>query len=145
MSPKKIILKFPSGIVEKPLIYHLVKDYDLMVNIIKANVNPNKEGSMVMELIGDSPSYDQGLDFLRSQGVLVDYLNEGIVRNIDRCTHCGACTSICPSGALYISRPSMEVIFEDDKCVICGVCLKTCPVRALEPSVNGGNGGNGKQ
>jgi len=140
MSPKKIVLKFPSGIVEKPLIYHLVKDYDLMVNILKANVNPSKEGSMVMELSGDSPNYDQGLDFLRRQGVIVDRLSEGIVRNIDKCTHCGACTSICPSGALYISRPSMEVIFEDDKCVICGVCLKTCPVKALEPSVNGGNG-----
>ena len=137
MSPRKVILKFSSQIVGKPFLYHLVKDYGLMVNVIKANVNPFKEGFMVMELSGDSPDYDQGLEFLRGQGVVVDYLDEGIVRNADRCTHCGACTSICPSGALYISRPSMEVIFDDEKCVICGVCLKTCPVKALEASVNG--------
>ncbi|PKM80963.1 MAG: (Fe-S)-binding protein [Firmicutes bacterium HGW-Firmicutes-14] len=137
MSPKKIVLRFPSQIVDKPLIYHLVKDYELMINVLKANVNPDKEGFMVMELSGEPGKYEQGLSFLRKQGVVVESLSEGITRNVEKCTHCGMCTSICPSGALYISRPSMEVIFDDSKCVICGVCLKICPVKAIEASVNG--------
>jgi len=137
MSPRRIVLRFSSQIVDKPLIYHLVKDYNLMVNILKANVNPYKEGFMVMELSGDQPNYDQGLNFLREQGVIIENLSEDIVRNNARCTHCGACTSICPAGALYISRPSMEVIFDGEKCVVCGICLKTCPVKAIEVNLNG--------
>jgi len=137
VSPKKIVLRFSSQIVDKPLIYHLVKDYELMINVLKANVNPAKEGFMVMELSGEPDRYEEGLKFLREQGVRVEYLSEGIIRNPGKCTHCGACTSICPSQALYISRPSMEVIFDDNKCVVCGVCLKTCPVRAIEVNLNG--------
>ena len=137
MPPRKIVLRFPPQVVDKPLIYHLVKDYELMVNVLKANVNPYKEGFMVMELVGEPDKYEQGLNFLKEQGIRIDYLSEDIVRNIDRCTHCGACTSICPSGALYVSRPSMEVIFEDEKCVVCGVCLKTFPVKAIEVNFNG--------
>lgn len=137
MPSRKIVLRFPSQIVDKPLIYHLVKDYELMVNVLKANVNPFKEGFMVVELSGENDKYEQGLSFLREQGVRIDHLSENIVRNIERCTHCGACTDICPSGALFISRPSMEVIFDDEKCVVCGVCLRTCPVKAIEVNFNG--------
>lgn len=137
MSPKKIVLRFPPHIVDKPLIYDLVKKYDLMISIIKANINPFKEGSMVVELKGEAENYNQGLDFLREQGVRIEHLSEDIVRNIDRCTHCGACTSSCPTGALHINRPSMEVSLNDEKCIVCGVCLKTCPVRAIEVKFNG--------
>lgn len=139
MSPKKIVLRFPPQIVDKPLISTLIKDYDLMISIVKANINPYKEGSMVVELTGDTEKYNQGLEFLRVQGVSVEQLSEDIVRNIDRCTHCGACTSSCPTGALYITRPSMEVSLDDEKCVVCGVCLKTCPVKAIEVKFNGKN------
>jgi len=34
MSAKKIVLRFPPQIVDKPWLYHLVKDYDLMVNVL---------------------------------------------------------------------------------------------------------------
>lgn len=139
MSPKKIVLRFPPQIVDRPLISTLIKDYDLMISIVKANINPYKEGSMVVELTGAPENYKQGLDFLRDQGVSVEQLSEDIVRNMDRCTHCGACTSSCPTGALYVSRPSMEVILDDEKCVVCGVCLKTCPVKAIEVKFNGKN------
>lgn len=137
MTAKKIVLRFPPQIVDKPWLYHLVKDFDLMVNVLKANVNPYKEGFIVAELSGDDNKYEAGLGFLREQGVRIDSLSQDINRNQDRCTHCGACTSCCPSGALYVSRPSMEVIFDDDKCVVCGVCLRTCPVKAIELNFNG--------
>ncbi|GAB4267414.1 NIL domain-containing protein [Thermincola ferriacetica] len=134
---KRIVLRFPSQIVDKPLLYHLVKDFGLMVNVLKANVNPRKEGFMVMELSGEPSSYDQGIDFLKKQGVTVEKLAEDIVRDVDRCTHCGHCTSLCPVGALYIIRPSMEVAFDEEKCIVCGLCLKACPVKAIELNFNG--------
>ena len=130
MSPPKIVLRFTASISDKPIIYHLVKDYDLVVNIVKANINPHKEGMLILELSGEK--YQEGLDYLRGQGVTVQPLTQEIVRNEDRCSSCGACTAICPSGALYIERPGMEVKFDSDKCVVCQLCLKICPLRAME-------------
>ncbi|HBQ28625.1 MAG TPA: (Fe-S)-binding protein [Desulfotomaculum sp.] len=130
MAPKKVVLRFSTDIADKPIIYRLVKDYDLIINILKANVNPQKEGTMVLEVIGDL--YAAGLDYLRHQGVVVQDLTQEIVRNETLCTDCGACTAICPTGALYLERPSMEVRFDSDACVVCYLCLKACPVRAME-------------
>lgn len=130
MSPKKIVLRFGANISDKPVIYRLVKDYDLVVNIVKANVNPQKEGTMVLELTGDR--CEQGLDYLRTQGVSVQSLNSEIVRNEEKCVMCGACTAICPTGALFLERPSMEVHFNGDNCVVCQLCVKACPMRAME-------------
>ncbi|MQL52038.1 4Fe-4S dicluster domain-containing protein [Desulfofundulus thermobenzoicus] len=130
MSPRKIVLRFGPEISDKPVIYRLVKDYDLIINIVKANVNPQKEGIMVLEITGDN--YDRGINYLREQGVAVQALTHEVVRNESRCTMCGACTAICPTGALYIKRPGMEVRFDSDNCVVCQLCVKACPVRAME-------------
>lgn len=130
MSPRKIVLRFGPEISDKPIIYRLVKDYDLIINILKANVNPQKEGIMVLEITGEK--YEEGLKYLREQGVSVQALVHEVVRNEERCTMCGACTVLCPTGALYIERPGMEVRFESDNCVVCQLCVRVCPVRAME-------------
>jgi ferredoxin len=130
VSSKKIILRFGKDIADRPIIYRLARDYDLVINILKANVDQNKEGTMVLELTGDQ--CDLGLEYLKSQGVKVTPLAEEVFRNEEKCTSCGACTAICPSGALYIDRPSMEVKFDSDKCIVCQICVKVCPVNAME-------------
>jgi ferredoxin len=133
MSSAKIVLHFGPETVDKPIIYHLVKDYDLVVNILKASINPHKEGILVLELTGER--FEEGVGFLKELGIAVHPLSQEVIRNEDRCTHCGACTVHCPSGALYIERPSMEVKFKGDDCIICLNCLKVCPVRAMEVKI----------
>jgi len=49
---KILILRFPKTEVEKPIVCYLVKDYDLIFNILNAAVLPRKEGVMVLELSG---------------------------------------------------------------------------------------------
>jgi hypothetical protein len=39
--------------VERPIIYRLVKDYDLEFNILKASITPEQEGLLVLELKGN--------------------------------------------------------------------------------------------
>jgi len=130
MSPKKIVLRFGAEISATPVIYLLVKDFDLVVNIVQANVNPQKKGTMVLEVSGERS--EEGLNYLRSQGVSVQNFNQEIVRNLEKCIMCGECTGVCPTGALYMERPSMEVCFDENQCVVCQLCVKVCPVRAVE-------------
>jgi len=54
MSPAENCTRFSSENSDKPIIYHLAKDYDLIINIVKATINPHKEGTMVLELTGES-------------------------------------------------------------------------------------------
>lgn len=130
MSPKKIVLRFGPEISDKPIISRLVRDYGLDINILKANVNPQKEGTMVLEITGENVG--EGISYLCRQGVEIKSLTQDIVRDEEKCTMCGCCTDLCPTGALYIDRPSMEVKFDSDQCVICQLCIKICPVRAME-------------
>jgi pyruvate formate lyase activating enzyme len=46
----------------------------------------------------------------------------------NKCTGCGKCASVCPSGAHGIKAGH---IFEREKCICCGVCADTCYANAL--------------
>jgi L-aspartate semialdehyde sulfurtransferase ferredoxin len=128
----KLVCYFSAAQSEQPIVYRLVKNYDLIVNIIKADINPQKEGFLVLELEGDKKSYKEGVAFLKSLGIKVEPLSETVVWQPEVCIQCGACASFCPTEALYIDRASMEVSFDNTKCVVCGMCLDCCPTRAIK-------------
>lgn len=132
MIRQKIVMHFPASIVELPVIYYLFKDFDLMVNILRANINPRKEGRMVVEVIGEEDKYAEAMEWMKSKGLKILNLQQQIIWKEDRCTHCGACSVICPTGALEIKRPEMLVSFNETRCIACEHCLKTCPARAME-------------
>ncbi len=132
---KKLVFDFPADTVEKPFIYYLILDYGLMVNILKASINPRMEGFLVVEVSGEKQSFEKAMKWLQEKGVCIHPLQKQIVWNEERCTHCGACAVICPTGALYIRRPHMLICFAEEKCVACEHCLKTCPARAMETMI----------
>jgi ferredoxin len=127
----KLVCYFSAAQSEQPIIYRLVKNYELSINIIKADINPQKEGYLVLELEGGKESYEEGVEFLKSLGVAVEPLSERVVWDQEVCIQCGACASFCPTEALFIERNSMEVSFDNAKCVVCGMCLDCCPTRAI--------------
>ena len=132
MYSKILILRFPKTEVEKPIVCHLAKDYDLTFNILNASVFPRKEGIMVLELFGSKKDFKEGIKYLREQGVHVQNASQEIKRVTKKCTHCGACTAVCPTGALAIHRPEMSVDFIQKKCSVCELCVPACPTRAME-------------
>lgn len=129
---RKVVLRFPHRLVDKPIIYRLVKDYDLQFNILKASVTPKEEGLMVLELSGKKKDYDEAVRFLTEAGVELQSLAQDVFRNEDRCTHCGACVTICPVGAFVVDPLTRRIDFQHTKCIACGLCIKPCPVRAME-------------
>lgn len=131
MVSKRIVLRFPHSMLDKPIVYKLVKDFDLVFNILQAKITPKEEGLLILELSGKKEDYANGIKYLTDHGVMIQPLSQDITRNDLRCSHCGACISICPTKALYIDNGSMKVEFDPSKCIGCELCVKACPPRAM--------------
>lgn len=129
---RKIVLRFPGRLVDRPIVYRLIKDHDLEFNILKASVMPDEEGLMVLELKGEKECFDAGIAYLTETGVKIQPLSQDVTRNDARCTHCGACLSICPTDAFEVDPQTLEVNFYNDRCIACGICIHACPPRAME-------------
>jgi ferredoxin len=132
MYSRMLVLRFPKTEVEKPIVCFLASDFNLTFNLLKATILPRKEGVMVMELSGARKDFNKGIQYLKGHGVQVQAVGQDIKRNTTKCTHCGACTAVCPTGALCIKRPEMSVVFNHKKCSVCGLCVPACPPRAME-------------
>jgi ferredoxin len=128
---KRVILRFKRNTIDKPIVYHLAKDFNLIYNILHANVSPRAESMMVMEIEGDPADIQKGMEFLEGWNIGVEPIGQDIVRNEEKCVHCGLCTSVCATQALDIDRETMRVQFDYEKCVACELCVKVCPVKAM--------------
>src|SRR5690554_1186237 len=133
MAKKRVVLSFPSELTEKPLTYHLVKDYDLEINILKAKITPGEEGKLVLELSNSSQEMiEKGLDFLVKQGVGVEAVSREISLAEEECIHCGACTAVCQSGALRIDSETARLFFDKEQCIVCELCVPACPLGIIK-------------
>ncbi|MBC7330464.1 4Fe-4S binding protein [bacterium] len=127
----RLVLRFPPLLVDQPVVYKLIKDYNLVFNILRADITPDSEGLMVLEIEGEERNFQKGLRYLEEKGVKVQPLSQDIVMREELCTHCGACVVHCPTGALHFDE-ERRVIFSPEKCVACEVCVDICPFRAME-------------
>lgn len=132
MYSKKIVIRYTPEVVQEPVIYQLVKKYDLVFNILKARIFPRREGVIVLELSGSKDNFDHGIRFLKEMGLKVEPLSKSVSQNFDKCVHCGACTAFCPTGALSFEEKTSKVIFDPEKCNGCEICVSACPIRAME-------------
>ena len=134
MSPiytQNLMLFFPRCECEKPIIYHLVKDHNLIVNVYRAKVTPEEEGYLVLDVTGTEEDIAGAMDFVRTFNVSINTTGRGVIRDDKRCTHCGACLALCPTGALHIaSAATREVAYSEAKCIECLKCIKVCPFGA---------------
>ncbi len=132
MYSKILKLRFPVTEVQKPIVCNLVREFDLLFNILNAGILPRKEGFMVLEISGSKKNFKEGVNYLKRQGVSVQNASQEVKRSEKQCTHCGSCTAVCPTGALMVERPQMTVKFDQQKCIVCELCVPACPPRAME-------------
>jgi ferredoxin len=131
---KRVILRFKRNTIDKPIVFRLVKDYDLIFNILRANVSPKAESMMVMEIEGEEANFTRGMEYLKEANIGIEPIEQDIDRDEERCVHCGLCTSVCATEALDINRETMKVNFDYQKCVACELCVRVCPVKAMHVS-----------
>lgn len=127
-----MILSFPPRLIQEPVTFHMVRDFDLEVNILRATVRPRERGRMVIKVVGSKENLDRAFEYLEAQGVQVDALVQEMRYNPELCVHCTACTAVCPTGALAVDPESREVSFDPSKCIICESCIPACSYRAVE-------------
>lgn len=128
---QKLMLFFPRCECEKPIIYHLVKDYNLVVNVFRAKVTPEEEGYLVLDVSGAHEDIDAALDFVRTFNVTINFAGKGVLWDADTCVHCGHCVPHCPTGALhFVDEATREVGFDESECIECLACIKVCPYGA---------------
>lgn len=127
----RLVLRFPPLLVDQPVVYRLVKDYNLIFNILRADITPDSEGLMVLEIEGDEKDFKQGLNYLEEKGVKVQPLSQDVVMREELCTHCGACIAHCPTSALFFDE-ERKVVFAPERCVACEICVEICPYKAME-------------
>ena len=132
MPKKRVVLSFPKNLVDQPIIYKLVKEFNLVINILRAQIMPDKEGKLVLELDGSKADIEKGLDYIKSLSVNIDLLGKDINIDYHSCVNCGACTAVCLSRALTINPETYKLEFDRTKCVLCGLCVGACPVKAIE-------------
>jgi ABC-type methionine transport system ATPase subunit len=71
----RVKLTFPEHLIRQPIIARLVREFDVMPNIRRANVEEHV-GWMICELGGEDEAVDRAVDWLRDLGVQVDRLED---------------------------------------------------------------------
>jgi len=127
----KVLLNFPGEITNTPIAYDLVKIYDLRINILRASIEYNMKGSLLLDLEGTPENIERAKEYLKREGIDADFINPIIKVDENKCVDCGLCTSVCASGALAISGEDDSLIFLKDKCVGCNLCINVCPTKAI--------------
>jgi ABC-type methionine transport system ATPase subunit len=72
------MLKYPENLIQEPVLFNMVRHYDVMPNIRRARVT-DTVGEIALELEGSAENLDQGIQYLRDQGVLVTPLEGDVV------------------------------------------------------------------
>jgi len=136
MVNKRFVLTFPPAATGEPITYNLIKKYDIMVNIVRADVSPGKIGHLVMEMKAPAEVLKEGMKYIRQQNVDCEPIDKKIHYKENLCIHCGACTSVCFAGALTMGRESALLSFNAEKCVVCELCLKSCPLNLFSIDID---------
>jgi ferredoxin len=131
MITKKLLLSFPRCETEKPIVYHLVKDYDLIVNIFRAKVTPDEQGYLVLDITGEVEDIERAMGYVGTFNVTVEEADRGIRWDEEVCVQCGNCLTHCPTEAIRVVDPDTRQIgFDGAKCIECLNCIDNCPYGA---------------
>lgn len=72
---RKVRLTYPEHLLDQPFIYRLIRQFDLLTNILEAQVSGEK-GWLVVVVRGECEQVQQGLSWIAEQGVEVETLSE---------------------------------------------------------------------
>jgi L-aspartate semialdehyde sulfurtransferase ferredoxin len=78
MTRTRVRLTFPPSLIQEPVLYRLVKDYDIVINIRRADVKEDY-GWVALEMEADEDTLARGVAWLASKGVQVDPIERDVI------------------------------------------------------------------
>jgi len=70
----KVRLTYPKRLLGEPLIYELIRRFNLVTNIVEAQVT-EQIGWLIVTVRGENEMIQKGLDWIVSNGVTVEILS----------------------------------------------------------------------
>lgn len=131
MASSRYMLYFNPDLVNEPITYRMVKDFDLMINILRAEID-DTGGRLIIAFEGSPSQIKSAIKYLTDNRVEIKELNEYVRKDGERCTDCGMCISVCPVSAFILDRSTWKVVFHSEKCIACGMCVDACPPGAMK-------------
>ncbi len=132
MKTIKISIIYPVNKITAPVVSTLIKKYNLEISILHADIGLTKVGTLVADITGAEADIAAALQYIDETGVEYRIFTSKLIWDEARCVHCGACTAVCPTGALSMSPEDWSLQFSQEKCVLCGLCVKACPLSVMK-------------
>ena len=73
-----LFVSFPEELVEKPMLYEIVKRFDVVPNVRRANVEAHS-GWVILGLAGEPRSCDEAIRYLEGLGCTVNRMEGDVV------------------------------------------------------------------
>ena len=74
----RLFVSFPEELVDRPMIYDVVKRFDVVPNIRRANVESHS-GWIILELEGDPARRDDAIAYLEELGCTVNRMEGDVL------------------------------------------------------------------
>ncbi len=75
---ERYYLSYPRTLIREPILYHLVKKFDLIFNIRGASVS-EEMGLVALEFEGTSDQIERAIQWLRQSGVTVEPIEKNVI------------------------------------------------------------------
>jgi ferredoxin len=129
---RKVLLRYSPLKVGDPILATVIKNSGIEPNILYAEISA-KGGEILLAIDAPDKETNRAIELFRQKGVEVKEIKRAIQLDRDSCFDCGACLSLCPTDALYLTDDK-TVELDENKCIYCELCVPSCPVRALKLS-----------
>jgi ABC-type methionine transport system ATPase subunit len=72
---RRVKLTYPTSLQDQPVLYRLIKDFDLATNIRRASVGAD-QAWLIVDIEGDTDAIDSALKWASEQGLSVETVKD---------------------------------------------------------------------
>ena len=80
MSSLRLFVSFPEVLVDRPLVYEIIKKFDVVPNIRRANVEGHS-GWLILEVNGEQSQIDGAITYFEGLGCAVNRMEGDVLES----------------------------------------------------------------
>jgi ABC-type methionine transport system ATPase subunit len=80
VSSLRLFVSFPEELVDRPLVYEIIKKFDVVPNIRRANVEGHS-GWLILEVNGEQSQLDEAIAYFEGLGCTVNRMEGDVLES----------------------------------------------------------------